>query len=97
MLHRSSVPEGGAASVFVLGEQRHPAEGLAASLAAILLDVGMRLQMSAQVASVREGARTLRTLKRLFAWRRGTGGGGKQGVEKESKGCRRRRWGERKG
>ncbi len=83
-LHRSSVPEGGAAPVLVLGEQRHSAESLAARLAAILLDVGMRLQMSAQVAPVREGARTLRTLGRLFAWRVRTGGGGKhRAVEEE--------------
>lgn len=49
------------AAVQMLGQQRHPGEGLAAVGARVLLDIGVCLEMSAEVGTVGEGTVTERT------------------------------------
>lgn len=55
------------ATVQVLGEQGHPREGLAAVGAGVLLDVGVGLEVSSQVGTVREGSVAERTGERFLA------------------------------
>lgn len=56
-----------AAAVRVLGEQRHPREGLAAARTRIFFDVGVGLQVGPQVRAVGEGPVAVGTRERFFA------------------------------
>lgn len=56
-----------AATVQVLGEERHPRKGLGAVGAGVLLDVGMSLKMGPQVGAVGEGSVAEGTGKGLLA------------------------------
>lgn len=58
---------GGAGGLRVLVEERHPGEGLVAGGAGVLLDVGVRLEVSPEVAAVGEAAVALRALEGLLS------------------------------
>lgn len=66
-LVRTLPSDPGAPSVQVLGQQRHPGEGLAAVGAGVLLHVGMCLQMGSQVGAISEGSVTQRARERLLS------------------------------
>lgn len=55
------------ATLRVFGEQRHAREGFRAIAAGVLLDVRVRLQMSAQIRAIGKGAMTMLAAERLLA------------------------------
>lgn len=57
----------GAIGAGVLVEQGHARERLVAHLASVLLDIYVRLLVSAQIGAIGEGARAVGALKRLLA------------------------------
>lgn len=57
----------GAAALLVLRQQRHPAEGLAARVAGVLLHVAMSLQMGPEITPVGKRAVAMLTAERLLA------------------------------
>lgn len=59
--------QAGASAFHVLGEQRHPRECFAARCAGILFDVGMCLEMGAQIRFVGEGTMAVLAAERFVA------------------------------